>query len=560
MSMIPDSSDPETRPSDNRSVATRRRFLAGLATTVAGASGGASAGDPTTVPRGLTADGTLSPLVANSVSWGGFSFSLPGEARSSGPDNYPEWVVVYGDADDKSAIENWADRRDDREILDADDDATRVTVRAPATDMGVVGVNAILGRGLASFESVELIDFNLSHTFTEPISSLDDETSVQSELGFSWTEQIAAGTRSVPGADGLAFGDDVEGASMADSRELVRADDAREDYSIDASDILIAVVDTGFNTAGGSILGDEDRLVPESWDAIDDETVDEEGADATRDENRHGSWVASAACADPSASEHQGFAPNADLLAIRALDEDGAGSTADIASAIRHAADQGADLLCLSLGTPMYSAEVERALAYAVDEGTIPIAAAGNDRQVTRWVAHPASSEYAISVGAITGDRDAEDALSSYFHNLGPHPGTTDGSGGETAERGVDLVAPGVKTTALVGTAAGSTRELTWSGTSMAAPMVVGVAALVLAEHEDLRGDVDGLRNHLREYGRPLPNVAPEEGGIMVDAYRAVAEEAFEDDHEDVLDDEAFSRGQAYDRLSDGMGGIVTRR
>jgi subtilisin family serine protease len=328
---------------------------------------------------------------------------------------------------------------------------------------------------------------------------------------------------------------------------------------------MMAVVDTGFNAGSGDILGDRPtdadyspRLLPASKSMISGETVDEDGLSAIEDGAGHGSFVASQILANPTDSDYQGLCPNAELLAVKALGDDGGGQIRHIANGIRYAAEQGADVICMSLGSPQYGTDIAAALEYAVEQGSIPIAAAGNDRQVTRWIATPASSELAIGVGATTGD-PAEDAQSAYFSNIGPHPGTTDLSAGKTNGSTPAVAAPGMKVKAKVGQINGSTAIRTLSGTSMAAPIVAGVVGLLLASDSSLKGDYETVRSRLRDHARPIPKAGTTEVGAgMVDVDAAITETETADQSEQMTD-EAFSRNEAYSGLSRQQGGLFAR-
>ena len=190
------------------------------------------------------------------------------------------------------------------------------------------------------------------------------------------------------------------------------------------------------------------------------DTVTDQGVDAVGDGQGHGTHVASTIAARPPdttlSADFRGFLPSCDLLVLKALDDDGSGSTADIARAVTYAADQGADLICMSLGSPLWSVELDRALAYATGAGAVPFVAAGNNRSLpnpTPYINTPADSPAAISIAA--GEvRPAEKTRGGSFSAVGPDPGTADASDGETAGSGPALASTGVKLTALTATKA----------------------------------------------------------------------------------------------------------
>mgnify|MGYP000844278471 FL=1 len=174
-----------------------------------------------------------------------------------------------------------------------------------------------------------------------------------------------------------------------------------------------------------------------------------------QDDHSHGSHVASiAAAAGNNAAGVAGLAWGTPLMALKVLDNYGLGDTGGLAEALVYAADNGARIINLSLSwdhnTP--SQVAEEAVAYALSQGCLIVAATGNDGGA---VGYPARLPGVLAVGAT----DSADVVAS-FSNRGPE---------------VDLVAPGVSVL-------GCNHLGGWvykSGTSMAAPHVAGTAALV---------------------------------------------------------------------------------
>ncbi|KGP74215.1 S8 family peptidase [Pontibacillus yanchengensis] len=175
------------------------------------------------------------------------------------------------------------------------------------------------------------------------------------------------------------------------------------------------------------------------------------------DESNHGTHVAGTAAAETdNATGIAGMAPNTSILAVRALDAQGNGSLADIADAIVYAADQGAEVINLSLGCNCDTTTLENAVNYAWDKGSVVVAAAGNDGVSTTF--EPASYDNVIAVGAI--DQNNQKAS---FSNYGTW---------------VDVVAPGVSIAATVP----NNGYAYMSGTSMAAPHVSGLAGILASQ------------------------------------------------------------------------------
>lgn len=163
-----------------------------------------------------------------------------------------------------------------------------------------------------------------------------------------------------------------------------------------------------------------------------------------------------------------GVADHAQVLAIRAVPE-GDERDKDIANAIRYAADHGAKVINMSFGKPLspYKKAVDDAVAYALKKDVLLVQAAGNDDKdidsagnfPNRKLANGKEAGAWIVVGA-SGIKD-DSTLKAPFSNYG-----------KTA---VDVFAPGVQ---IYSTVPGS-KYAYFDGTSMACPVVAGLAALI---------------------------------------------------------------------------------
>jgi hypothetical protein len=83
-------------------------------------------------------------------------------------------------------------------------------------------------------------------------------------------------------------------------------------------------------------------------------------------------------------------------LPIKVLDRNGSGTYANVASGLTWAADQGAQVLNMSLGGSSYSATLESAVNYAPGKGAVIVAAAGNNRS---YILYPAAFANVVAVG-----------------------------------------------------------------------------------------------------------------------------------------------------------------
>ncbi len=146
------------------------------------------------------------------------------------------------------------------------------------------------------------------------------------------------------------------------------------------------------------------------------------------------------------------------------LDDSGSGQWDWIANGIVAAADDGAQVINLSLGGYSLSQTLELAVNHAWDAGVVIAAAAGNDGQ--NWGFYPGAYANSIAVGAT----DRKDARAS-FSNYG-------GNWVDVAAPGADILSTAPKvSTALWGSGTGGYAPL--NGTSMATPHVAGLAGLI---------------------------------------------------------------------------------
>ncbi|MEV0093252.1 S8 family peptidase [Streptomyces sp. NPDC050738] len=228
----------------------------------------------------------------------------------------------------------------------------------------------------------------------------------------------------------------------------------QEDLPLDASytwpesagaGVTAYVIDTGIRTSHQDFGG----RASSGWDFVDDDAVAQDG-------NGHGTHVAATI-----AGTTYGVAKDADVVAVRVLDAQGSGTTAQVIAGIdwvtRNAHRPA--VANLSLGG-FANAQLDAAVRNSIASGVTYTIAAGNDAMPASLYS-PARVRQAITVGAT----DRGDAQAS-FSNWGKR---------------VDLYAPGVGITSAWNT--GDTARNTISGTSMASPHAAGAAALYLADN-----------------------------------------------------------------------------
>lgn len=222
------------------------------------------------------------------------------------------------------------------------------------------------------------------------------------------------------------------------------------------SGVKVAILDTGIQTNHPDLSG---KVIASKF--FTTATVE--------DSFGHGTHVAGIIAASTNnGAGVAGTCPDCQLIIGKVMDDSGSGSTSNIASGITWAADQGAQVINLSLGSVQASSKTtyQTAIDYAIGKGAIVVAAAGNCGG-TNFSSNGCTSQNQTSYpgandGVITvGSTDNKDVKSS-FSNHGTH---------------VEVTAPGSN---IISTVPGS-KYAYKSGTSMATPMVVGVVGLLKA-------------------------------------------------------------------------------
>ncbi|MFI9648612.1 S8 family peptidase [Streptomyces sp. NPDC052040] len=241
----------------------------------------------------------------------------------------------------------------------------------------------------------------------------------------------------------------------------------------DGKGVKVAVLDTG-------VYADHPDLKGQVIAAKNFST-----AATAADKVGHGTHVASIVAGTGAKSHglYKGVAPGAKILSGKVLDDEGYGDDSGILAGMEWAAQQGADIVNLSLGGPdtpgvdPLEAEVNK---LSEQKGILFAVAAGNDGELGEGtVGSPGSAADALTVGAV----DSADKLAS-FSSRGPGP---------DAAVKPDVTAPGVNITAAAAPGSLIDKEtgekppgyLTLSGTSMATPHAAGAAALLKQEHPD---------------------------------------------------------------------------
>ena len=260
------------------------------------------------------------------------------------------------------------------------------------------------------------------------------------------------------------------------------------DYSRGAG-TKVAVVDTGVDDSHPDLRG----KIAAQKDFVDDDPIAED------DSTGHGTHVAGIAAAKTNNRIGvAGACPNCKLLVAKIVGPDGTGTVADEISGIMWAADNGAKVINLSLGHQGEVAAEESAVEYAWNKGAVVVGAAGNGAPNER--SYPAAYTRAIAVSA-TNRNDQRAGFSNY---------------GDW----VDVAAPGVRIFSTAPKEYVPKGYSYKSGTSMSAPYVSGLAALISAQGYPVarvRNRIEATATDLGPRGED-----PFFGHGRIDAYKAV--------------------------------------
>lgn len=217
---------------------------------------------------------------------------------------------------------------------------------------------------------------------------------------------------------------------------------------------VVAVVDTGVDLDHREFSG---RIV-QGYDFVSNDSFADDG-------NGHGTHVAGTIAGANDGFGVTGVAYNAQIMPIRVLDNNGSGYTSDVIEGIRYAADNGANVINLSLGGGGHSQAMDDAIAYATSLGSVVVMAAGNSGGSSPDYPAAHAINYGLAVGAVD-----QSGNMANFSNLA----------GDVV---LDYVtAPGVN---IYSSTPGNNYD-SFNGTSMATPHVAGAAALLLGHDPNL--------------------------------------------------------------------------
>lgn len=241
-----------------------------------------------------------------------------------------------------------------------------------------------------------------------------------------------------------------------------------------SSSVVIAIVDTGVNGLHPEFTG----RMTSGYDEVNNIPL---SGNENSDDYGHGTHVAGIAAA--TGNNGVGVAGvdwNCRIMPIKVLDSSGSGSNDTISQGIEFAANNGANVINMSLGGKGLSKSIEDAINLANKNGVAVVASMGNSG--TTSVEYPAASQGVIGVGS----SNAMDEVSFY----------------STKGYYISVCAPGeeIISTSMEGS------YVTFSGTSMASPQVAGAVSLLLAANpgwttNQIRSQLEGTADNIMGTG-----------------------------------------------------------
>ena len=282
---------------------------------------------------------------------------------------------------------------------------------------------------------------------------------------------------------------------------VIRADSAWE-HTSQGQGTTVFILDTGVDTAHIDLAGRVNTTLSTSFAFNPADTTDTIPLPFSHDVAGHGTFVSSQIATNSLGIA--AVAPQAQLVMVRVLDDNGAGDDFAVLSGIMYAADHGADVINVSLGGYLrrsnpfdlaFSDFMQRAIDYATARGALVVAAAGNEELNTNTATGPHGSysdslhvlaggiRQVMSVGA-TGPVNQKNFDSiAVYSNFGKADVAVFAPGGNTVDStNIEDLVIGACSSALFPECADERAYLSGAGTSFSSPLVAGEAAVIKAQ------------------------------------------------------------------------------
>ena len=390
-------------------------------------------------------------------------------------------------------LDNWTGimqypvRLSERQIPDMKTGGFLIDLRDDVSPADIADIEAILGASLVPNSSVETanklmrVQLRPGHGFPDVYKRLHNDPRVEamepevtvSVPGFEM--EATAEINSIQ-QDDFASPFDSFGTRPNDPRydeqwnfQMVGVEKAWKRTK--GKGVVVAVIDTGVS-AGNIKKGKPCRdfgltHMTAGYNFVDKNT------DAY-DDHGHGTHVAGTIAESTNNKEGvAGLAYEATIMPLKVLNADGSGTAADIADAIRWAADKGANIINMSLGSRFPSDVIHKACQYAQKKGVLIVCAAGNGFQ--EGVGYPAAFKECMAVSSVGPSKNL-----AFYSSWGKEVAIA-APGGDMEDGNP---ANGILQNTNYPESAGGKGDdyYPFQGTSMASPHVAAVAALVMAQ------------------------------------------------------------------------------
>ncbi|NET28237.1 S8 family serine peptidase [Okeania sp. SIO1I7] len=354
-----------------------------------------------------------------------------------------------------------------------------------------VQTNGLILARIKAISDTQLVESRLIFGDSISINEVPQTaSSIQSSFNSTFGYGLVDASAAVASAIGVAnFPDIPDIGGNQWGLDLVKAPEVWN-QGFQGEGIVVAVIDSGVDNTHPELTGqmwsnsgeipnngiddDDNGYIDDTWgwDFVNNDND-------PRDEESHGTHIAGTIAAKRDGVGTTGVAPNAKIMSLRVLNDEGVGRVSDGISAILYAVDNGADVINFSSGGRNLVRNELDAIRYAADQGVVFVSAAGNGSLSSPDYPARLANEYGIAVGSV--DRNAK--FSSFSNKAGSGLDYVVAPGGDGfPEDAGDIYGP------VAPSITGNLYSF-FAGTSMATPHVAGVAALIKQANPSLSAE-----------------------------------------------------------------------
>lgn len=336
------------------------------------------------------------------------------------------------------------------------------------------------------------LDDNLSNSKIENVqigSRFVSLRQIKNMVSKKWDSSSGGGQANVLASLNLATGNNYANLAAppntASYLESMGFDDAwRAGFT--GQGVVVAVIDSGIHY--DTPLQLTQNISQYSFNFVDNNL-------SYLDNSKHGGFVAGEIVGKPNDQNVGGGAYDAQLMMLKVVDQYGNATYENMAKAISHAVDHGANVINISLGGPSMNYDLQNALQYASDRNVVVCIAAGNDSSDSpsypAIYAQYSSMKNCIAVGATQLTNDVY-SLAQFSNRAGSTFNTYN-----------YICAPGVDLLGYYGNTINTS-----SGTSMSAPLIAAQAAVLMSARPDFNAEqiIQCIMQSATPLGTPLSN------------------------------------------------------